>query len=59
LLARVDRDHARIATLDPRTGELRALGEASPVPSRCALVGQRLACIGTNSDTIDVWRVPE
>jgi hypothetical protein len=55
----VSGDTARVAALDLRTGDLRALGVVTPVPLRCAMVARRLGCIAGNSDTISVWRVPE
>jgi hypothetical protein len=50
--------HARLAAVDLRTGQLRTWGPISPIPSRCALSGRRLACLA-GGDTVHVWRVPD
>jgi hypothetical protein len=50
--------HARLAAVDLRTGQLRTWGPISPIPSRCALSGRRLACLA-GGDTVHLWRVPD
>jgi hypothetical protein len=50
-------DEAKMATVDLNTGQITILGTVSPMPQRCALAGNRLAC-QVRGDAIQLWRLP-
>ncbi|GGM74763.1 hypothetical protein GCM10007977_090470 [Dactylosporangium sucinum] len=52
-----DGDTSQIARIDLRTGEVTPLGTVSPIPSRCAMRGQRLSCLA-DGDSVHLWRLP-
>jgi hypothetical protein len=48
---------AQLAAVDLQTGQVTALGTVSPMPSRCAIEGRRLACLA-GDESIHIWRLP-
>jgi hypothetical protein len=56
LVQKPDGGGSQIARVNLRTGEVQVIGHVSPMPSRCALRGHRLACLA-GGDSLHLWRL--